>query len=104
MFSSILESHRRLTDGMAFQTSPEGIADRCASREAITVLQDYILGQERAGRAQDALKCLVLVHGDPVKMPAREFWKAMRIDDPEAKEIILQELMQTFERYLRDRI
>lgn len=84
---------------MAFTTSAHEFADRAATQEALSVLHLFMAGQEKARDTQDALICLVILHGEAMKAPARQFWRAMRIEDEAAQDCLCMEALRRIERH-----
>lgn len=101
MFSKLLDAHRRRYNGMAFQVSSHMLADKAATRECFTIFNAWFEGQERAYAVEDALLCLVILYGDPVKAPCRTFWRALRIEDETQREILAHEALRQLERHFR---
>jgi hypothetical protein len=101
MFSHILNRHRRQAQDMAYSNYKEDVARTQAQREALDVLYRYLDGQEKAPAVKDALTCLVVLHGDPVKAPCRSIWRALAIEEEETRLILIDEAIGQITRYLR---
>jgi hypothetical protein len=101
MFSSILQRHRRQNHGAAYATWTEEAARQGATREAVDCLYAYLDGQERAAAVREALRCLVAVHGDPLRAPAREIWRALDLEDEEARFAIIDPAFRVITDWLR---
>lgn len=55
----------------------------------------------RSSAVQDALKCLVLLHGDTVRRPCRHFWQALRIEDERTRMVTAHECLEQITRHFR---
>lgn len=66
-------------------------------------LYDFMSGRARTYEVKDALIYLVDEFGDQVRMPCRQFWVALAVDDEDWQRIVCMECYQKIERAVQAR-
>jgi hypothetical protein len=86
---------------MAFFVHRQELARRTAHDEAMALIDAYLAWQDTAASMKEALLCLVALYGDPVKEPCRWMWRALRLEDEDARLWAMYAGLERIQRHLR---